>query len=98
MATIFFWAFMAVVSVFVFRDRNDAAWNNITGYKKVDGKMVQTMYPSYYTFPIVLLAYWGAACTITLVLYFSTAFILEISGLTEKYAIQTLFNCIPTIF
>lgn len=64
MATIFFWAFIAVASVFVFRNRNEAAWNNITGYKKVNGEMVQVMYPDHYTFPIVLLAYWGAASII----------------------------------
>ncbi len=91
-ATIIFWAMMICVAVIVAPRVHEAAYNNMMGYKEVDGKLVQVAYPDHYTFPMIFFCYYLLGSVILAVVFLGTVAILDYTGLSEKYVIQTIFH------
>lgn len=92
MLQLFFWAVMVGVLVIIAPKVHEGAYNNMMGYKKVDGKLVQIAYPDHYTFPMIFFCYYLFGFVIFAIVFFGIVAILDFSGLSEKFIIQTIFH------
>lgn len=91
MASITYWVVMIIVTVVVFHKMLEAADHNMLGEEKINGKWEQISRPDHYTFAGTYFCYLLIATIIVFLLYFGSAYILDISGYADKWSINTDF-------
>jgi hypothetical protein len=91
-ATIIFWVIMIAVLTVVAPRVHEAAYNNMMGYKRINGKLVQVAYPDHYTFPMIFFSYYMLGSIIVACVFFALVAMLDFTGLSQKFAIQTIFH------
>lgn len=95
--TIIFWAIMLTAVVIVSRETIVRMDYHIRGYQKVNGQWVQTMYPQHYCLEATALCFCMMGAVAIAVIFFTAVAVCDFSGLSQKYAIQTLVHLKPSL-
>lgn len=91
-ATIIFWTAMVISILAVGHNTAIRMDYHIRGYQKVKGQWTQTMYPQHYCLEMTFFSFAMMAGCILAVVFFGAVAILDFSGLSERFAIQTIFH------
>ena len=96
--TIIYWTLYIIVSYLCLKDASYKSYLNINGLEKIDGELVQTSYPEHYFPTLIEGFYFVLSILCIIIIYFVTAFGLELLGIAEQFNVRTGLNEIISIF